>query len=76
MNIVQALHTEVKGSYETAHGMTPQFPMHRGTGQGCALGGTRALYMAAVMQKAVAKLVPGVPVTAGQRPYSLVHRHQ
>ena len=33
-DVVRALHTEVRGAYETGHGLTDYFAMARGTGQG------------------------------------------
>ena len=40
--IVRLLHEEVTGRYETAYGLTPRYPVRRGTGQGCVNGATRA----------------------------------
>ena len=64
--VMQALHAEITGRYETAHGLTNGHNIGSGTGQGCANGGVRAKIGAiAPMQKAVTQLCRGFKVREG-----------
>ena len=61
--VMQALHEEITGRYETAQGLTNGHNIGSGTGQGCANGAVRAKISAiAPMQKAVTKLCRGFKV--------------
>ena len=57
--VVQELHREVKGRYETAHGLTEPFSIDRGTGQGCVNGAVRAKLQIAVIQRMITRHVQG-----------------
>jgi len=61
--IVELLHADVKGSYETAHGLTDWFGIRRGTGQGCVNGATRAKLALVLAQRVVSKLCVGYGFT-------------
>ena len=66
ITVMQALHEEITGRYETAHGLTNGHNIGSGTGQGCANGGVRAKIGAiAPMQKAVTQLCRGFKVREG-----------
>ena len=67
ITVMQALHEEITGRYETAHRLTNGHKIGSGTVQGCANGGVRAKIGAiAPMQKAVTQLCRGFKV--GERP--------
>ena len=57
--IVRLLHEEVTGRYETAYGLTPRYPVRRGTGQGCVNGATRAKLFLTLTQRVVEKACKG-----------------
>jgi hypothetical protein len=42
IQVVETLHREVEGKYDTAHGLSHGFTVDRGTGQGCHNGPARA----------------------------------
>ena len=57
--VVQALHSEVQGQYETQWGLTDPFGIHIGNGQGCVNGAVRSKLLLTVMQRAIRKLCKG-----------------
>jgi hypothetical protein len=57
ITVMQELHEEITGRYETAHGLTNGHIIGSGMGEGCANGGVRAkLGAIAPMQNAVNQL--------------------
>ena len=58
--VVQALHAEVSGRYETAWGLTERFGIHIGNGQGCVNGAVRSKLLLTVMQRMVDKHCEGI----------------
>ena len=63
---MQALHSEVKGKFETAWGMTDEVPMEEGLGQGCVAAPVRSKLMLSVMQRAVRTLCKGYTFTGAK----------
>ena len=61
--VVELLHTDVKGCYETAYGLTPWYDIRIGTGQGCVNGATRAKLALVLSQRVVSKLCVGYGFT-------------
>ena len=57
--VVQALHAEAQGQYETAFGLTKGFPMKRGNGQGCVNGAVRSKLQLTVVQRLMATTCKG-----------------
>ena len=54
--IVDMLHSEVRGCYETEYGLTNWFKIMIGTGQGCVNGATRAKLALTLTQKTIHKV--------------------
>ena len=54
--VVQALHASVTGRYETGWGLTEEFGIEIGNGQGCVNGAVRSKLLLTVMQRAVRQL--------------------
>lgn len=63
--MVEALHREVEGRYETAHGLSGGFVVDRGTGQGCHNGPARAKLTLAPAQRAVTAECAGYKIREG-----------
>ena len=57
--IVDVLHSEVRGCYETEYGLTNWFKIMIGTGQGCVNGATRAKLALTLTQKTIHKVCAG-----------------
>ena len=57
--VMRVLHSEVKGKYETAWGLTEDVPVLEGVGQGCVAAPTRSKLMLGVMQRTVRHLAYG-----------------
>ena len=49
----------IRDRYETAYGLTPRYPVRRGTGQGCVNGATRAKLFLTLTQRVVEKACKG-----------------
>ena len=57
--VMRELHSEVTGRYDTYWGLTRQFKINRGLGQGCVAAATRSKLIMAVTQRAVTKIARG-----------------
>ena len=62
--VVVALHTEVKGAYETEYGLSGSFNVANGTGQGCINGAVRAKV---ILARNIATEGGGYEITPGKR---------
>jgi hypothetical protein len=65
IQVVEALHREVEGKYDTAHGLSHGFTVDRGTGQGCHNGPARAKLTLALAQRAVTAECAGYKIREG-----------
>ena len=61
--VMQALHSNIKGRYETAWGLTEDVPILEGVGQGCVAAPTRSKLMLGVMQRSITQLCYGYKFT-------------
>ena len=61
--VMHALHSDIKGKYETAWGLTDDVPVLEGVGQGCVAAPTRSKLMLGVIQRTVARLASGYKFT-------------
>ena len=57
--VVQALHAQVQGQYETQWGLTEPFDINIGNGQGCVNGAVRSKLLLTAMQRTVHKMCKG-----------------
>ena len=71
--VVRALHTAVTAQYETAHGLTEEFDINTGNGQGCVNGAVRSKLQLAVVQRAVDELCKGYKYTGYKRVKQLIY---
>ena len=57
--VVRALHDEVRGRYETHHGLTNGFGINTGLGQGCVNAAERSKLPLVLIQRTIVRLVKG-----------------